>query len=232
MVRRRKRFFYHLLKQFCLVPLIISYKWCYATFILNAILSFFFYFCYFHPFLWLQLNPHTSNFFIFDQYVLIVKCFFYILVHQCWQLLHISLWILNLCIFGQIDLKYQFFSSIKSLIELIQSPKFNAYFILVFALLILSFCFLSNWLQILIILFHHTLNWANRILKFKRIFHFAFWSLTLLFFFVIFTPKFNFSPQLSPWLNNWNSKVSHLFYFGPWRANLANFPSILSFLLN
>ena len=143
----------------------------------------FFYFCYFHPFLWLQLNPHTSNFFIFDQYVLIVKCFFYILVHQCWQLLHISLWILNLCIFGQIDLKYQFFSSIKSLIELIQSPKFNAYFILVFALLILSFCFLSNWLQILIILFHHTLNWANRILKFKRIFHFAFWSLTLLFFF-------------------------------------------------
>jgi hypothetical protein len=140
MVWRRKKFIYPHLKQCCLVPLIISYKWCYATFILNAIISFFF-FCYFHPFLWLQLNPHTSNFFIFDQYVLIIKGFFYILVHQCWHLLHISLLILNLCIFGQIDLKYQNKISIKSLIELIQSPKFNAYFILVFALLILSFFF-------------------------------------------------------------------------------------------
>jgi len=100
-----------------------------------------FFFCYFHPFLWLQLNPHTSNFFIFDQYVLIIKGFFYILVHQCWHLLHISLWILSLCIFGQIDLKYQKKNSIKSLIELIQSSKFNAYFILVFDLLILSFFF-------------------------------------------------------------------------------------------
>jgi hypothetical protein len=104
MVWRRKRFIYLHLKQCCLVPLIISYKWCDATFILNAIISFFY---LFSSFLWLQHNPFTCNFFIFDQYVLIIKGFFYILVHQCWHLLHISLWILNLCIFGQIDLKYK-----------------------------------------------------------------------------------------------------------------------------
>jgi len=69
------------------------------------------------------------------------------IVPQYWHLLQFSHWILNLCIFGQIDPKSQYFSSITPLINSIRPLNFSTTFILVIDPLICFFInFVSNWI--------------------------------------------------------------------------------------
>jgi hypothetical protein len=96
-------------------------------------------------FICLERTPHTSNFSSLCQiwgyfpWLLSIKPpMKFKIVLQCHHLLHFSTWAFNLCNFSQIDLKSQFVSSIKHLIELIRSSSFNTSSILVFGILILT----------------------------------------------------------------------------------------------